>query len=79
MTAPVEAAIFSLLAEREPGKSVSPEEVARAVDAEAWRRVLPQVRAAAVGLARGGRLVITRHGKPADPDSFKGVYRLRLP
>ena len=24
MTAPVEAAIFSLLAEREPGKSVSP-------------------------------------------------------
>ena len=51
----------------------------RAVDAEAWRRVLPQVRAAAVGLARAGRLVITRHGKPADPDSFKGVYRLRLP
>jgi hypothetical protein len=30
-------------------------------------------------LARAGRLVITRHGKPADPDDFRGVYRLRLP
>jgi hypothetical protein len=24
-------------------------------------------------------LVITRHGKPADPEKLKGVYRLRLP
>jgi hypothetical protein len=32
-----------------------------------------------VGLARDGRLVITRHGKPADPDDFKGVWRMRLP
>jgi hypothetical protein len=23
--------------------------------------------------------VILRHNKPADPDAFKGVYRLRLP
>jgi hypothetical protein len=32
-----------------------------------------------VGLARAGRLVILRHGKPADPDDFKGVWRMRLP
>ena len=79
MSGPIEAAIFSLLAERGEGKSVSPEEVARAVDPEGWRRLLAQVRATAVGLARTQRLVITRHGKPADPDAFKGVYRLRLP
>ena len=79
MNAPVEETIFSLLADKEPGKSISPEEAARAVDPEGWRRVLPQVRSTAVGLARQGRLVITRHGKPADPDTFKGVYRLRLP
>ena len=79
MTAPIEATIFSLLADKEPGKSVSPEEVAKAVDAEGWRRLLGQVRATAVGLARQERLVITRHGKPADPETFKGVYRLRLP
>jgi hypothetical protein len=47
------------------------------MDAESWRRHLGQVRATAVGLARAGRLVILRHGKPADPDDFKGVYRLR--
>lgn len=79
MSADVEAAIFDLLGKLAPGKSVSPEEVARAVDPEGWRRRLGQVRATAVGLARQQRLVITRHGKPADPESFKGVYRLRLP
>jgi hypothetical protein len=79
MNGPVEAAIFELLGRLAPEKSVSPEEVARAVDPEAWRRRLGEVRATAVGLARQGRLVITRHGKPADPDRFKGVYRLKLP
>ena len=24
-------------------------------------------------------ILITRHGKPADPEKFKGVYRLRMP
>lgn len=79
MSAAIETAIFDLLAKVAPGKSVSPEEVARAVDPEGWRRLLGQVRATAVGLARTDRLVITRHNKPADPDRFKGVYRLRLP
>ena len=79
MSGSVEEAIFALLAELPPGKSVSPEEVARAVDPEGWRRRLAQVRSTAVGLARAGRLIIARHGKPADPETFKGVYRLRLP
>jgi hypothetical protein len=76
---PIEDTILSLLADAAPGKSIAPDQVARAVDAEGWRRILPQVRATAVGLARQGRLVITRHGKPADPDTFKGVWRMRLP
>jgi hypothetical protein len=79
MSGSIENVIFDLLSAREPGKSVSPEEVARAADPEGWSRLLGQVRATAVGLARQGRLVITRKGKPADPDTFKGVYRLRLP
>jgi hypothetical protein len=79
MSAQVETAIFDLLAKVPAGKSISPEEVARAVDPEGWRRRLGHVRATAVGLARAGRLVITRHNKPADPDDFRGVYRLRLP
>ena len=79
MSAAVEAAIFQLLSELAPGKSISPEEVARAVDPQGWRRELGKVRPVAVGLAREGRLVIIRHGKPADPDHFKGVWRMRLP
>jgi hypothetical protein len=79
MTSPVESAIFEVLASRDAGKTICPSQAARALDAEGWRRLMPQVRATAVGLARQGRLVITRHGKPADPDTFKGVYRLRLP
>jgi len=79
VSAVVEAAIFDLLAKVPPGKSVSPEAVARAADPEAWRRTLGHVRAVARGLARQGRVVILRHNKPADPDDFKGVYRLRLP
>ncbi|MBU1374730.1 MAG: DUF3253 domain-containing protein [Alphaproteobacteria bacterium] len=79
MSDPVETAILDLLAQVPPGKSVSPEDVARAIDPESWRRTLGHVRAVARGLARQGKLVILRHNKPADPDDFKGVYRLRLP
>ena len=79
MTSPIEAAVFDLLGRREPGRSICPSEAARAVDPEGWRRLMPQVRATAVGLARAGRLEITRKGRVADPDALKGVYRLRLP
>ena len=79
MSVEIETAIFDLLAKVAPGKSVSPEEVARAVDPEGWRRLLGHVRAVARGLARQEKLVILRHNKPADPEDFKGVYRLRLP
>ena len=37
------------------------------------------IRRVAVQLMRDGRLVITRKGRPVDPDDFRGVYRLRLP
>lgn len=79
MSDPIETVILDLLAPLAPGKSISPEEAARAADPQGWRRTLPKVRAVAIGMARDGRLVITRHGKPADPNQFKGVYRLRLP
>lgn len=77
MSADVEATILDLVGKLAPGKSISPEEVARAVDADSWRHKLGHVRAVAVGLAKDGRIEITRHGKAADPSTFKGVYRLR--
>jgi hypothetical protein len=79
MAVDMEAVILEVLGKLAPGKSASSEEVARAADPEGWRRLTGHVRATARGLARQGRIVVLRHGKPADPDSFKGVYRLRLP
>jgi hypothetical protein len=79
MSDAIKAAIFDLLTQVPAGKSVSPEDVAKAVDPAGWRRELGKVRPVAVGLAREGRLVITRHNKPADPNDFKGVWRIRLP
>ena len=79
MADPVEDAILDLLGKTAPGKSIAPEDVARALDATGWRRELGKVRAVAKGLARAGRVVILRHNKPADPDTFKGVWRMRLP
>jgi hypothetical protein len=79
MTRSIEDAIFEALAARPAGASIAPEEVARTADPEGWRGRIGQVRPTAVGLARQGRLVILRKGKPVDPEEFKGVYRLRLP
>ena len=79
MTDPIEAAIFSKLADRDPGKSICPSEVARELQPEQWQRMMPRVRSTAVGLMRQGRLTITKKGKAVDPNAFKGVIRLRLP
>ena len=64
---------------RAAGKSIDPANVAKIILPERWQRALGQVRSTAVGMARAGQVVILRHNKPADPDTFKGVYRLRLP
>ena len=76
---PVEALILELLGKVPAGKSISPEQVARALSDERWQRELGKVRAVAVGLARQNKVVILRHNKPADPDTFRGVWRMRLP
>jgi hypothetical protein len=79
MTSPIEDAILSQLADLPAGKSIDPANVAKTILPERWQRALGQVRSTAVGMARAGQVVILRHNKPADPDTFKGVYRLRLP
>lgn len=81
----VAAAIFAEIAERGAAKTISPEDAAKRIARErgeddlGWRKWLPRARSAAKGLAREGRLVIYRKGKPADPDDVKGVIRLGLP
>ena len=79
MSDPIEDAILQKLSALGPGKSIEPAEVAKALQPEQWQRMLPKVRAAALGMMRQGRLTITKKGKPVDPAAFKGVTRLRLP
>ena len=71
-----------------PGLTICPTQVAKALEAsdgppstegDAWRTWLPLVRRTAVEMALSGDLTIKRKGKPVDPESFKGIYRLALP
>lgn len=81
----VAAAIFAEISSRGEGKTISPEDAAKRIAKErgeddlGWRKWLHHARATAKGLAREGKLVIYRKGKPADPDDVKGVIRLGLP
>ena len=85
----VARAILELLAAAGPGKTIEPGDAARAFAAERarpgdppdlWRRYLPAARQQALHLARQGRILILRKGKPADPHApIKGLVRLALP
>ncbi len=74
----IEAAILRLAQDCSPGRSISPMDVARSLDAD-WHPLLGRVRRAAIGLAKSGRIEILRKGRPVDPAQAKGVIRLRLP
>ena len=50
MSDPIETAILNKIASLEPGQSIEPAEVAKTLQPEQWRRMLPKVRAAALGL-----------------------------
>jgi hypothetical protein len=74
--------LLDLCAAVPTGATVSPIDAAKAFadargeDELGWRSHLSAVRRAAVSLAQEGRLVIYRKGKVADPNDFRGVYRL---
>jgi hypothetical protein len=76
---PLEDSILDVLMRASSGTLSAPE-IAHAIAPEGdWHGLLMPIRRAAVALARAGRLVIYRKGKPADPEDFRGVYRLGLP
>lgn len=74
----IAAVMLSLVAERE-GRNVEPTQVARALvgpHPDDWGPLMPLVRQVAVRLMKEGRLVVTRRGRPVDPDDFRGTYRI---
>jgi hypothetical protein len=88
--ATLEAAILSLLAERNAtgsatgskDKTICPSEAAKAVGGTEtrrdWEGLMEPARAAARRLAAAGKIVITQHGAIVDLSTAKGPIRLRL-
>lgn len=86
---PVACTILGLLEAAAPGDSITPGDVARAFAEprrrpkdrpDIWRRYLPAVGQQALHLAREGRIVILRKGKPVNPKKpIKGLIRFTLP
>lgn len=75
--ATIEAKIFELLAARRPSATICPSEVARALEADAWRPLMPQIRQVAQRLADANRIVVTRSGATVDATQPGGPIRLR--
>ncbi len=81
--AEIEETMLRLVAERGSDKTCCPSEVARALGGphpDGWGPLMQPVRRVAVRLTKEGRVQIVRKGKPvADPDDFRGIYRLSVP
>jgi hypothetical protein len=78
-SADIEATILRLLEELPTGNTISPVDAANVLSpGPQWHRQMPGIRRCAIRLALEGRIVIYRKGKPADPNDFKGTYRLGL-
>ncbi|GGC98967.1 DUF3253 domain-containing protein [Aquisalinus flavus] len=71
-------AILTLLAQRDPGKSICPSEAAKALAPDNWQPEMHRVREAGRALSDEGLIEVTRKGKPVDPHTVKGVIRYRL-
>ncbi len=80
--AEIQAKILELTSVLEGKNSICPSAVAKALESDErlWRRHLTSIRREAIKLAQAGMLVITRKGKPQDPNGeIKGILRLRKP
>jgi hypothetical protein len=75
----IESRLAELVSALPPGKSLDPALVARSLAGDhpdQWGPLMQPVRRAAVKLAKAGRISILRKGRLADPDDFRGIYRL---
>jgi len=70
--------LLTIARDRAPDKTLCPSEVARSLSAEAWRDLMPQVRAVGVALADAGQIVVTQKGQIVDPRTASGPIRYRL-
>jgi hypothetical protein len=70
--------ILELLAQRGPGKTICPSEIARAASKHDWRSLMEPVREAGRRLVARGLVDVTQGGKIVDAASARGPIRYRL-
>ncbi|MBS1181522.1 MAG: hypothetical protein H6Q99_1402 [Proteobacteria bacterium] len=73
--------LLLMAAESPSGKPINPDAVARAIagkNEKVWRRLMKPIKDEAARLAKDGKVVLLRKGKPVDPDGVRGLYRIRL-
>lgn len=72
--------IVGILRNRAPLATICPSEAARVLAPDAWRPLMPRVRAVAVAMAKGGVLEIRCGGRTMSPDErLRGPIRLGRP
>jgi Protein of unknown function (DUF3253) len=75
----VQAAVRAMAQARGTVSSLCPSEVARALDADQWRRLMPVVRQAAAALACAGEVEVLQRGQVQSPRGpWRGPIRIRL-
>lgn len=81
----LEDRILQLLAERDPGKTICPSDVARSLhadlseaDPDGWRELMQPTRSAAARLVAAGEVVVTQAGAEIDVTQARGPVRIRL-
>ncbi len=84
---PVAATILAELAILKEGEMMSPEDMSKIVaelrrkpkdGPQLWRKYMQSVKQQAIYLARNGKIDIMRKGEVADPNDFKGLWKMRL-
>ncbi len=73
----LEAAIRTLVAQRDPTSSICPSEAARAVAPQRWRDLMEPARQAAQRLVAAGEVDITKGGQVVDLATVTGPIRIR--
>lgn len=69
--------VLTILQQGRPGTTMCPSDVARKLDPDDWRALVPVVRAAAFALADAGLVEVTQRGVVVDGRPSRGAIRLR--
>ena len=74
----IQNCLMRLVRDRGPNKTICPSEVARSLEPDNWRDLMPQVRAVGIVLAQSQTIAVTQKGQVVDPANAKGPIRYRL-